>query len=642
MGPVPRPKAPLPDNELWFGANFWSRLGGPLMWRHFDDAIVSAELAVLAANGVTLTRSFMYWPDFQPEPFRLDEACLHRFGRFLDLHLEHGMTTLPTMIVGHMSGENWDPVWRAGRDLYRDVWMVDRQAWYLRSVAQRFAAHPAVAGWLVSNEMPNYGGGGGIWGQDAGGVAAAEVYAWGDLMAQALRAGGATQPISLGDGAWGIDTTGVDNGYHLRDLIDFEDFAGPHTYPMGDDPVRQNLNAAFVAELCAMGKPVVMEEFGLTSDFADQDNAAHYYRQTLYTTALAGAVGWIGWNNTDFDLPGQDPYRHHPFEQHFGLTTVDGTPKRALEEFALFRAFADRAGLATMTRTPSHTAILISSFLDQPYPFVNQGDRSVIRDIGHQAYVSAKLADLAPAVIREADGLPTPRLIIVPATKALLATTLPALEAAAAAGTTVYYSYFGGEWPNQRGSWLAGFDALFGVRRIMRYGLAEPPASEVLTWRFLQPLGDLAESDELTVKVAGTADGRGVALVEAREADVVAVDQTGRPAVLVRPVGKGRIVLVTAPLEYYEARLPHVNPAPSARLYQALGQVAGVAGLAGTDTLDAFAEVMAGANGQMTGFVVSESPEPRAVTAWFAASPGGEPQAVDLELDAYGVVSLSI
>jgi hypothetical protein len=61
---------------------------------------------------MNLTRSFCYWPDFMPAPDHLDEEVLGHFGDFLDRHLEAGMGTVPTFIVGHMSGENWDPAWR--------------------------------------------------------------------------------------------------------------------------------------------------------------------------------------------------------------------------------------------------------------------------------------------------------------------------------------------------------------------------------------------------------------------------------------------------------------------------------------------------------------------------------------------------
>ncbi|MEK8173083.1 cellulase family glycosylhydrolase [Streptomyces sp. M19] len=181
----------------WLGANYWSRTGGPLMWRSYDGEVVDAELRVLRDHGLTMTRSFFYWPDFMPEPDRLDEEKLDHFADFLDRHRALGMTTVPTFLVGHMSGENWDPSWRGDRDLYRDVWLVARQAWFARETVRRFAAHPAVAGWLVSNEMPIYG--------DRS-VDAESVAAWAQLVVDAVRAGGGTQPVSLGDGAWGWRT----------------------------------------------------------------------------------------------------------------------------------------------------------------------------------------------------------------------------------------------------------------------------------------------------------------------------------------------------------------------------------------------------------------------------------------------------
>ena len=110
---------PLPQTP-WIGANFWSRVGGPRMWSRYNAAIVREELGVLSHHGCNVTRSFCYWPDFVPEAERLDEDVLARFTDFLDAHVELGLQTIPTFIVGHMSGENWDPAWRDGRDLYRD------------------------------------------------------------------------------------------------------------------------------------------------------------------------------------------------------------------------------------------------------------------------------------------------------------------------------------------------------------------------------------------------------------------------------------------------------------------------------------------------------------------------------------------
>src|SRR4029450_5308685 len=88
----------------WLGVNFWSRAGGPRMWRHYDPAVVAEELPTLAASGLNLTRSFCFWPDFQPEPDRLDEAVLDRFADFLARHPGAGLATVPPLPVGRRWG----------------------------------------------------------------------------------------------------------------------------------------------------------------------------------------------------------------------------------------------------------------------------------------------------------------------------------------------------------------------------------------------------------------------------------------------------------------------------------------------------------------------------------------------------------
>jgi hypothetical protein len=80
--------------------------------------------------------------------------------------------------------------WRGDRGLYRDVWLVSQQAWCVAEVARRTAAHPAIAAWLLVNEMPIYGRNGD---EQA-------VTAWARLLVQTLRSSGATQ-VSTGTGA---------------------------------------------------------------------------------------------------------------------------------------------------------------------------------------------------------------------------------------------------------------------------------------------------------------------------------------------------------------------------------------------------------------------------------------------------------
>lgn len=597
------------QSRPWIGANFWSRTGGPRMWSRYDPGIVREELRVLHEHGLTMTRSFFYWPDFMPAPDTIDEGACDRYRDFLDAHREVGMGTIPTFIVGHMSGENWDPSWRHGRDLYTDVWMVARQAWYITELTRRFHDHPAVIGWLISNEIPIYGGEGDE----------EIISAWALLMVGAVRAGGGHQPVSLGDGAWGVETTGHDSGFSSLTYGELVDFIGPHVYRMENDRVRQHLKAAFVCELAQVaGKPVIMEEFGLSSDFVSARGSASYYRQLLHSTLTAGASGWVAWNNTDFDdLREQRPYSHHPFEMHFGITDAAGAPKPPLEELRIFSEELSGTDLAGLRRAPTATGIIVPSCLTARYPFTTEEERALIVDASEQAYVAAKEADLAPGIVHEPeDGLAGGiesgyDLYLAPSTKQLAAATWPRLAELARGGATVYASYCAGETTAQRGPWWTGLDSLFGVAQELTYGLNDPVEDETVEITFVEPLGPLPEGATLRFRAAGNREARAFLPVRALDgADVVARDSHGRPAIVVKRHGSGRAVLCTYPLEYFAARLGRVNPEDTWRLYDALAELAGVRRPAHVEDPRVLADVLVDGGGGELVVVLSQHDEP--------------------------------
>jgi endo-1,4-beta-mannosidase len=539
------------------------------MWARYDRAVVREELGVLAEHGLTVTRSFCHWPDFVPAPEQLDEEIVARFADFLDAHLEFGLRTIPSLIVGHMSGQNWDPVWRQGRDLYRDVWLVSQQAWFAAELARRFGSHPAIEAWLISNEMPYYGGP----------ATSEEVSAWARILVQAVRAGGATQPVSLGDGAFGIEVSGDDNGFSLRSLAPLVDFVGPHVYPAQDDQVRQSLSAAFACELAGgFGRPVVLEEFGTSSDFASDRHAADYYRQVLHTTLLAGARGWIAWNNSDFDdSRNDDPYRHRVFELHFGLTDRVARPKPQLHAMAEFADLVRELAEEPWERVAGDVALVVPEHFERVLPFTSPEYRSDIRDNLFQAYVAAREADLPVELVREYDGLPhSARLYLAPCAKLLTAPGIDGLRELARAGATVYVSYFGGSTVRQRGPWLAWLDEIFGVRHCLRAGLVEPIEDDEVVFEFVEHLGGIAAGTKLSFAVAGERSARAYLPIDPLIANVVAVDGHGRPALVRHALGRGWGVLCTYPIEHFAARTPAVNPESTWQIYSALADVAGV------------------------------------------------------------------
>lgn len=626
----------------WLGVNYWSRRGGPRMWREYDPNFVRDELLTMRALGMNVTRSFAFWPDFMPEPHVLDPAIVERFIDFLDAHQEAGLTTIPTFIVGHMSGQNWDPAWRDGRDIFSDVTFVAEQAWYIRELVSRVAEHPAVEAWLLTNEIPIYGD----WvGRGIGTLDHRAVRSWAEILTTAVRAGGSQAPVSVGDGAWGVEVTGADNGFRIREIEPLVDFHGPHVYRMETDPVRQNLGAAFICELLDFGgKPVVMEEFGVTSDYVSEEHAANYYRQVLHNTLLAGATGWLAWNNTDYDdLADMEPYSHHPFEMHFGITDKNGRVKAQGLELSKFSELLVQIDSSGLTRADTDIVLIVPSYLEAQYPFTQPLDRSVIFDVSRQAYVSAREADLPVGVARELDGLPDCSLYLLPSAKQLTAAGWGFLRERVKEGATVYASSFLGEHRNQRGSWWPDVDETFGVRRHSRYGLVDAVTEDEVEFRFVQDFGGISAGDVLRFPVAGNEDSRAFLALEAVGADVVALDAAGRPALLRNRYGKGEFVLSTYPVEYFAARTPDANPSDIWRMYSALAHIADVSPRTVTNTPRAIVGEMLHDGGTEYVWVISQLDEASVVSVHTA---GGRltdlagQKVAQVALEPYGVAVL--
>src|SRR5262249_46450650 len=137
-------------------------------------------------------------------------------------------------------------------------------------------------------------------------------------------------------------------------------------------------------------------------------------------------------------------------------------------------------------------ALLVPEHFERELPFTSPEYRQDIRAALLQAYVAAREADLPIALTRERDGIPGPaRLVLAPSRKLLTTGGLDRLREIATGGATVYLSFFAGSTARQRGPWLTWLDEIFGVRHRLRYGLVDPIEDEVVTFDFVEPLGDI-------------------------------------------------------------------------------------------------------------------------------------------------------
>src|SRR5438270_2403641 len=145
-------------------------------WSKFDRAEVAADFARIAASGLDSVRVFLTWEDFQPAPDEVDRAMVERLVTVADLAGELGLSLVPTLFTGHMSGVNWIPAWALGgsdgdarfrvisrgrvvdgglRNWYADPEVSAAQALLAAEAAAALADHPGLWAWDLGNENSN-------------------------------------------------------------------------------------------------------------------------------------------------------------------------------------------------------------------------------------------------------------------------------------------------------------------------------------------------------------------------------------------------------------------------------------------------------------------------------------------------------
>jgi hypothetical protein len=224
------------------------------------------------------------------------------------------------------------------------------------------------------------------------------------------------------------------------------------------------------------------------------------------------------------------------------------------------------------------------------------------------------------ALTRESDGIGgDARLYIAPSVKQLLAPSWLELERVAAGGATVYLSYSAGASEWQRGPSYGRLNAMFGVEHQLRAGLVDTIEDDTVAFTLQCGFGSLARGAQLRFRAAGTEHSRCYLPVRPAGAEVLAVDGRGRPALLLRRLGSGSLVLCTYPIEHMAAVTPRVNPEATSRIYAALAAHAGVRRLLQVDDPRVAADLVVRSDGCRCAWLVSQADEPVTIKPELAA-----------------------
>lgn len=529
------------SGDYLIGVNYWSRSGALFMWEdeYWNPEIVESEVAMMKSLGMNCCRSFIFSHALMPEPYTVDDSRLKRFDCFLKICEKHSFLTIPTFIVGHMSGQNWDFPFREGRDLYTDEFMLDQQCHLISSVVKKCRDSSIVWGYLLSNEMPLYGGEG-----DTDDVAA-----WAKRLIETVREHDPARPVGTGDGCW--NAFGGNNGFELGCMSRIVDFFGPHMYVSETDTYRHAMVTELLIRFCKRYKlPVIMEEFGASSSHASDEAIAKYYEEVFFNTFMSGGKGTLGWCLSDFSYTDIEPYVHHPFELRFGVLDSSGIGKPAAIVFGRFQDFLKSHGHFQPAR--AEAAIVVPLAYNERFPFSSEDFDEQCRAF-LQCLVLASKAGFDVEFVDEdqPESWTEYKMLLLPCTRKLLAITWDNLLDYASDGGTVYWTYYAGSSSAQQGTWMHNVEEFTGCEFTRRYGLPDL-LPEKLKLSVDKDSWNIRCSQDMTVWERS--------LLKLVPQDNVEADQIGSDVWYVkRTLGAGKIVFVNFPLECLLASQVEIN-----------------------------------------------------------------------------------
>jgi endo-1,4-beta-mannosidase len=364
------------------GINYWPRSSAMAMWRRFDPGEIREDFSRIAGLGLDTVRFFLRWDDFQPRIDALDPVMLERLVTLVDLAMDAGLRTMPTLFCGHMSGVNWLPEWSLDRstlhgrfrtlvrdaespygigDFYRGP-LLEAQLAFAGAVGERLARHPAVLAWDLGNEFSNLR-------EPANERDVAE---WSRKLCDVLAQ---TSAIPATAGTHGEDLT-RDRHLRLSSLCEPYPFATMHGYTVYSAFTRDRLDPEVVPYLAALTaafarKPVLFSEFGnptcppgKTSPYervampdeppnpvvpaddrrhaayaclTEEEMAAYCTRvlERLHADGRLGAYWWC-WADYAAELRATPPFDRAPHELSFGVVRADGSEKPVAAALAAF------------------------------------------------------------------------------------------------------------------------------------------------------------------------------------------------------------------------------------------------------------------------------------------------------------------
>jgi len=516
------------------GTNYMPSKAFFRFWEDWNRVEIENDLRTMESMGIRAVRVPLFWSSVQPR-VAVSRKFLQRFDEFLEIAQEHNIYVMPFLFVG-VCVDTWDVPWRRGRNIYTDPEMRKIECKQAETLAARYANHPAILAWDISDEPYYY----------AGNTDAKTATNWVSIIYNALKSRDKTHPVTLG-----FDNNHIveDTGFQVEKLVSFQDFFSLCAYPIyglktpeAHTSMRSTYFTSFFIKFSDVGKPVLLSEGpGTTTTWTSPKRAGDYYKVVMYSSFVNGSIGIMPWIFIDYDSEhhGKFPLDDKPYETSFGILNSQGEMKPPAEELRKFNQTITKIDLGKFHFRKPECALLIPR---DYYKHVK-----TIWPRLFEAFILAKEAHIELGFVREGADLTGYKLVIVPSSCVLRTSAWYALRTYVEQGGNLYFSYGGSPIgsPNPLGPF---FDEIFGVSLQDRIA---PMSSEQISFT-----ANVASSNPVKLAYPKT-DGASCLEIELKTGTEHALDARENIALVVnKALGKGTATLATHPIEYYLSMMP--------------------------------------------------------------------------------------
>jgi hypothetical protein len=420
------------------GANYSPSKGWFQILDNWNPKTVGQDMDSLSSIGVDFIRFMPLWYLMQPEKNKLDQQKMDRLNELITIAGKRNIQVQPSLITGWLCGGIFNPYW-VSRDLFTDPEQIKAETWYIENVAKSLKNNPYVHSYDFGNEINAMKAVGGFTGNPA------QTKAWMTEIYKAFKKGDPNRLVTNGIG------TGYDADFPIENISLASDYMSPHSYSyfhatILDDPwfgLRTTYSANLMIAWAKMaGKPVLMQETGVSGDWMTQQQRAKYLELSYFSCWADGAAGFVWWCSHDIDtafhvqpdVKGRQMKGGGTFdalEYQMGLFDVNNRKHPVAEQFKECIDFSKTLGLEWIDQLPVCYIVAPESVS------LNDYFRKAIN-----AYVLAKQNHVDVRFLRENTEVPTDASFVIIPGFSLKSEAKQIINKYLEAGGTVYQSYY--------------------------------------------------------------------------------------------------------------------------------------------------------------------------------------------------------